>query len=219
MTAISSAASRSRPISSSWPSNVAAAAHLWLARTDGLDVARLAHYGRWLGPGERGRTFVREARRCQFIAARALLRIGVAALLDVPAESVELGGAPGRAPWLVTPGMPLPGLSVSHSGHWVACALSTGTALGVDIEMKDASRDIDALAAHAFDGATCARLAALPAAERLDAFYLAWSRQEARIKLGMETAECVEVAHPELSVVVCTAAKLAVPLGVEVVCL
>lgn len=186
-----------------------AAAHLWLARTDGLDEARLAEYWHWLGAGERERTFVREARRRQFIAARALLRIAVGTLLDVAPQAVSLGGAPGRAPWLVSPAAPLPGVSVSHSGHWVACALSTDTALGVDIELKDADRNIDALAEQAFDAATCARLAALPGDRRRDAFYGAWSAQEARIKLGVEAAHCVEVAHPELAVVLCSAAALA----------
>ena len=38
-----------------------------------IDEARLAAYWQWLSPGERGRTFVREGRRRQFIAARALL--------------------------------------------------------------------------------------------------------------------------------------------------
>ena len=194
-----------------------AAAHVWLARIDGLPEARLAEYAAWLGAAERDRTFVREARRRQFIAARALLRIGVAALLEVPAHTVELGGAPGRAPWLAWPDRPLPGLSVSHSGHWVACALSTDTALGVDIEVKDASRDIAALAGQAFDGATCARLAALPPGERLAAFYLAWSAQEARIKLGVEAAACSEVEHPELSVVVCSAVALGGPPQLQVI--
>jgi 4'-phosphopantetheinyl transferase len=192
-----------------------AAAHIWLADTDGLDDGRLEAYRDWLGEEERNRHFVRPARRRQFIAARALLRIALGTLLGVPPRSVALGGQPGRAPWLLTPATPMPGLSVSHSGRWVACALSAETALGLDIEMKDAGRDIDALAAQAFDGGTRARLAALPDGARLDAFYAAWSTQEARIKLGtdrgLEVAPCVQVPHDELALVLCSAVPLAAP--------
>jgi 4'-phosphopantetheinyl transferase len=196
---------------------VAAAAQVWLARIDGLDEARLASYAQWLGAGERERSFVREARRRQFIAARALLRIAIGDLLGMPARSVELGGAPGRAPWLLAPAAALAGLSVSHSGPWVSCALSVDTALGLDIEMKDAGRDIAALAGQAFDAATCARLAALPEGARVDAFYGAWSAQEAGIKLGVAAGACYELPHEELAVVVCSGEPLAVAPRLEVV--
>lgn len=197
---------------------MSAAARILLARTDGLDDARLAHYHEWLSATERARTFVRPARRRQFIAARALLRIGLGTMLQVPPQAVVLGGRPGSAPWLVSPGVPLPGLSVSHSGDWVACALSGDVPLGLDIELRDPARDVDALAEHAFDEATCARLAALPESARRDAFYAAWCGQEARVKLGgAESAvACVEVAHPELAIVLCSSQDLAPPL-VEVI--
>ncbi|TWI66342.1 4'-phosphopantetheinyl transferase [Pseudoduganella lurida] len=192
---------------------------IWLADTAGLDEERLATYSGWLNPGERSRQFVRPERRVQFIAARALLRMGIGALLNVRPQSVVLGGQAGRAPWLILPDAPLPGLSVSHSGRWVACAVSTQTALGLDIELRDAERDIDALAAQAFDEATCARLATLPVDERRRAFYAAWSLQEARFKLGAPAASCIELPHEELMVVLCSAQALAVPPVLEVVAL
>ena len=185
-----------------------AAARILLARTDGLDDARLAYYGEWLSAGERERTFVRPARRRQFIAARALLRIGLGTMLHVPPHAVVLGGRAGSAPWLIAPGVPMPGLSVSHSGHWVACALSGDAPLGLDIELPDPARDVAALAEHAFDTATCARLAVLPEDERRRAFHAAWCGQEARVKLGLEGAACVELAHPELAIVICSTVPL-----------
>jgi 4'-phosphopantetheinyl transferase len=188
-----------------------AAAHVWLADIGALDDARLDVYRHWLSDSERSRGFARPQRRRQFIAARALLRIAAGDLLGVPPQAVVLGGQAGRAPWLITPAVALPGLSVSHSGDWVACALSTQTPLGLDIEVKDAGRDVEALAEHAFDAATCARLASLPPAARQQAFYAAWSVQEARIKLGMEPAACVEVPHAALAIALCAARPLAVP--------
>jgi 4'-phosphopantetheinyl transferase len=192
-------------------------AGVWLAAIDGLDDARIAHYEAWLSASERARTFARPQRRRQFVAARALLRIAIGTLVDAAPESVELGGQAGRAPWLVAPDVPLPGLSVSHSGRWVACAVSASTALGLDIEVKDADRDVDALSGHAFDAGTCERLAALPAGERREAFYRAWSEQEARIKLGVTALGCHALAHEELAVVVCSAQELAAPPSLQVV--
>lgn len=190
----------------------AAAAHVWLADIGALDDARLEVYSHWLSDSERARGFARPARRRQFIAARALLRIAAGELLGVPAQTIVFGGQAGRAPWLVSPAVALPGLSVSHSGDWVACALSTETALGLDIEVKDAGRDVAALAAHAFDAATCGCLASLAPAERQEAFYGAWSEQEARIKLGTEAAACVAVPHAVLAIALCAARPLAEPV-------
>jgi 4'-phosphopantetheinyl transferase len=185
-----------------------AAVHVWLADIGALDDARLDAYWHWLSDSERARSFARPARLRQFIAARALLRIAAGGLLGVPPQAVVLGGHAGRAPWLIAPAVPMPGLSVAHSGDWVACALSTETALGLDIEVKDADRDVDALAEHAFDAATCARLASLAPSARRQAFYAAWSEQEARIKLGTDAAACVQLRHEALSVVVCGAQPL-----------
>ncbi|WP_338765258.1 4-phosphopantetheinyl transferase [Massilia sp. METH4] len=188
------------------------AAGVWLAAIDSLDDARIARYEGWLSATERARSFTRPARRRQFIAARALLRIAIGEVLGAAPSEVELGGQSGRAPWLIAPAVPMPGLSVSHSGHWVACAVSTTTALGLDIEVEDAGRDVGALAEHAFDAETCARLAALPARERVAAFYREWSGQEARIKLGAQAGACYALPHAGLAVEVCSADELsAVP--------
>jgi 4'-phosphopantetheinyl transferase len=159
-------------------------------------------------PTASARVASRGRRGCASSSPRALLRIAAGGLLGVPPQAVVLGGPAGRAPWLIAPAVPMPGLSVSHSGDWVACALSTETALGLDIEVKDADRDVDALAEHAFDAATCARLASLAPSARRQAFYAAWSEQEARIKLGTDAAACVQLRHEALSVVVCGAQPL-----------
>jgi 4'-phosphopantetheinyl transferase len=165
-----------------------------------------------LSDSERAREFARPQRRRQFVAARALLRIAAGALLDVPPQSVAFGGQAGRAPWLVAPAVALPGVSVSHSGSWVACAISGDTALGVDIEVKDPARDVAALAEQAFDAATCGRLAALPPARRMEAFYAEWSAQEARVKLGVPAAACIALPHAQLAIALCGAQALAPPV-------
>jgi 4'-phosphopantetheinyl transferase len=81
-----------------------------------------------------------------------------------------------------------PGFSIAHSGRWVACAVSAQTALGLDIEMKDGARDLNALAAQAFDSVEMSqweRLQGLPGDQRVEGFYRLWSEKEARFKLGI----------------------------------
>jgi 4'-phosphopantetheinyl transferase len=107
-------------------------------------------------------------------------------------------------------GAPAPFFSLSHSGRWVACALSADTPLGLDIEMLDSGRDVLALAAQAFGAGAASRLAALPPAARSGAFYRLWSEREALYKLGdCPAPACVSLAHADLSIVLCSAQPLA----------
>lgn len=194
---------------------------IWLAKVPAADAA-LAAYWPWLTAQELARLerFARPLRRRQFLAGRVLLRMGLGALLDVAPERIELDAVPGQAPQMLWPGACV-GLSVAHSGDWAGCAVSTGTALGFDIEVRDRTRDMDALARHAFDAAACARLAALEPHERPDAFYAMWSEMEARIKLGAAgtSGSCLALPHAALSMVLCSAIPLAVPPVVTTVTL
>ena len=191
----------------------AARAGIWLADLAAVSDARLAGYLAWLGDDELARhgRFVRVERRRQFVAGRALLRLALGRLLDADPGAVLLDAQPGRAPRLLAPAVAVPGISVSHSGRWVACAVSLDAAVGLDIEVRDAGRDLLALAEQAFDAVTCTWLAALPDTTRVDAFYAAWSGHEARIKLGVPAACCIEVPHAELAMVLCGALPLAPP--------
>jgi 4'-phosphopantetheinyl transferase len=186
-------------------------ARIWLADIGGIDDARLAPYERWLGPGERQRAFPRRQRRRQFVAARALLRLALAEMLDIPPAAIVLDEVVDGPPALSYPALPMPGISISHSGTWVACALSRGTALAIDIETLDAARDIDSLIPHAFDAATRERLAALPEAQRRAGFYRQWTAREARIKLGGAAATSIAFDHPRLAIALCTALTMTAP--------
>ena len=192
-----------------------ASAWLWMVDADCVTDAALRRCHSWLSPSELARydRFVRPQRQRQFVIGRGLLRTALGRLLNVAPQDVDLEERPGQAPRLVGHDR-LPGLSIAHSGHWVACAVSADSALGLDIEMKDAGRDLEALAQQAFDAQALALWTALP---RVDGFYALWSEQEARYKLAM-AGECVALAHPELSVVLCSAVQLAPPC-IEIVTL
>jgi 4'-phosphopantetheinyl transferase len=193
---------------------------------DGVAEEALRRCQSWLSPGEeaRYRRFVRVQRQRQFVIGRGLLRIALGRLLGVAPQEVQLEEQSGRAPRLAAPAARdgLPGFSISHSGRWVACAVSAQSGLGLDIEMKEAARDLAVLAQQAFDASALARwetLQALPHAQRMDGFYTLWSEQEARFKLGLASGgHCVVLPHPELSVVLCSALPMAPP-RIEVVTL
>lgn len=183
---------------------------IWLLDARTIADAQLSQYASWLGAAEATRytRFARPLRQRQFLLGRALLRTAMAQMLGVPPAAIVLAERSGQAPQLVSPAGG-PHFSISHSGHWVACALSTDTPLGLDIELRDPQRDVLALALQAFGQAVAAELENMLPDARLAAFYQRWSAAEAHYKLGVEGGLCVTVAHAELSIVLCSAAPLA----------
>lgn len=184
-----------------------------LADLDALPASVLERHACLLSESERQRLerFTRVARRRQFIAGRVLLRRALGRLLDVKAHEVILRERPGQAPALDWPGAGSIGLSISHSGRWVACAASLDTALGLDIECIDGGRDVLALAEHAFAPDQVAALRACGETERLAEFYRMWCTHEAGIKLGQPVRALYPVGSPGLAGVLACASPLALP--------
>ena len=185
-------------------------ADAWLVDCRAIGDAELAGMRALLGPSEAARfgRFVRAERRRQFVVGRMLLRHAVAQLPGMLGQAMTVLERAGQAPLLELPGHAAPGFSLSHSGDWVACAVSASTALGLDIERIDATRDIDALAAQAFDADQLAWLAARPESTRLRDFYQLWSLQEARFKLNAPAAYETALEHPAFAAVLCSAQPL-----------
>jgi 4'-phosphopantetheinyl transferase len=178
---------------------------VWLLDAGTLADETLSSYAGWLDASERRRLalFIRPQRRRQFIAGRVLARAALAQVLGVEARAIRLEDRPGCAPVLISPAAEAASFSISHSGRWVACAASADAKVGLDIETMDASRDIDALAAQAFDERRQAWLASRPADTRLTDFYGLWSRAEAEFKLGEPAASAFDLSTPALSIVLC----------------
>jgi len=84
-------------------------------------------------------------------------------------------------PGLVNPPRPLD-FNLSHSGDWLACAVTAGTAVGVDLERCDSRRDVMKLARRFFRAAEIATLDACPVERQLERFYDYWTLKEARVK-------------------------------------
>jgi 4'-phosphopantetheinyl transferase len=159
---------------------------LWLVdcrRLHADDVCRLQAR---LSPGEARHfaRFIRTERQRQYLLGRMLLRLAVGRLLNVPPESIDTIERIGLSPSLALPdGCPHPGFSLSHSGPWVACAISPSALLGLDIEIMDAARDLAGIAETAFQPVEAVWLDNLPDAERIAAFYRLWTLKEALFKL------------------------------------
>lgn len=174
---------------------------VFLADIAAVDDNRLERYAPWLGEEElaRCRRFVRSERRRQYIAGRALLRLGLACLLDIEPATVVLRERAGLGPELVGPSPGAAGFSISHSGSWAGCAMTTRGPIGFDIERIDPARDVLALAQQAFDTASVAGLHACQGAARTGAFYRMWCAHEARIKLGRDGGTIHHYALPGLA--------------------
>lgn len=149
-----------------------------------LVQADLEGYCGWLGASEQSRLacFIRSERRRQFIVGRVLLRLALSSLRGVAREDLQLVERPGLAPLLASD--PAVRFSISHSGGWVACAVGTDTALGLDIERVDLTRDVLTLAEHALDASEILTLKTHAPEARHAAFYRMWCAHEARFKLG-----------------------------------
>ena len=142
---------------------------------------------------ERWRAYVQADDRLRFLTGAALLRRAAAGCLSVsPAQLVvdrtcRGCGAQHGKPRL--PEHPEFDVSVAHAGDQVAVALAHGARIGVDVErIRDV--EVEELARSAFAPGEAAALAALPAAERVAAFFALWTRKESIVKaLGVGITE------------------------------
>jgi hypothetical protein len=97
-----------------------------------------------------------------------------------PADWCFVQGENGK-PWLENPPRPLD-FNLSHSGDWLVCAVTAGSAVGVDLEVCEPQRDVMKLARRFFRAPEIAALQACPLEQQLERFYDYWTLKEARIK-------------------------------------
>jgi 4'-phosphopantetheinyl transferase len=187
---------------------------VWLLDGRTVSDEKLQSCIAWLNTAEAERyaRFVRPLRQRQFLMGRILLRLALSKLLDVAPGSIALSERRGQAPLLNFPS-PAPGFSLSHSGPWLACAVSRQAALGLDIEMLDAGRDLLALAEQVFDVDSVTLLKSLEGDARTSAFYRMWSKKEAAFKLvssaGDMHAHTITLSHAEMAIVLCSSLPVA----------
>src|ERR1051325_8561738 len=167
--------------------HLGAAADFWLFNGKNLQEADLQSLTVRLSPSEAQRFahFTRAMRRRQFLLGRVLLRLAVAAITAMPSDEFSVVEKCGEGPQLVLSdrSYPVPKFSLSHSGDWNACVVSTTAAVGIDIELNRPNRDFDDMGAVAFESRDRVWLRSQPRTERIAAFYSVWCMKEALYKL------------------------------------
>lgn len=137
-----------------------------------------------------------------WVVARAALRMILAGYAGVRAESLRFIEDPAGKPRLAPPHRLE--FSLSHSGTMALIAVASDRAVGVDIERLRDDVDLDEVTREFLSAADAAALAFSPADQRREAFFRAWTRREARLKLKgqpLDTA-VVEPALPAGGLVV-----------------
>jgi 4'-phosphopantetheinyl transferase len=162
-------------------------ATVWLLDIRRVTEFAVAGFEQRLAASEAHRyaTFARKQRKRQFVVGRMLLRLAVSKMMNVPVHDITVIDRVGSAPKLFfADGQSSPpNFSISHSGNWVGCALSTDVMLGFDLEINHPDRDIVALSQAAFEPDEQLWLMQQPDADRIAAFYRLWSTREALYKL------------------------------------
>jgi 4'-phosphopantetheinyl transferase len=128
-------------------------------------------------------TFRFEEDRWRWVTSRVLLRLVLGRYLGSGPHRLEFATV-ARGRRIVRRPESSEWLSFSHarSGELCAVVVTRGSRIGVDIERVTSDHEVVAIARRAFGGDVAGRLATLPDERRIDEFYRAWVREEARGK-------------------------------------
>jgi 4'-phosphopantetheinyl transferase len=141
-----------------------------------------ADYGRLLSKEEltRASQFQFDHLTAFYIFCRGTLRRILSGYLAVSPDSIKFHYGDKGKPF-VAPQTALQ-FNVSHAGDLFVCAVSSGLAIGVDIEQIREMEDMPAIASQFFAPAEQRHLAGIAEGDRAHAFYQCWTRKEAVIK-------------------------------------
>lgn len=166
------------------PQFEAGAVHIWRINLDVSD-SRLDALRAFLSPDEvtRAERFHFEHHRRRFVAGRGQLRALLGRYTGLEPSEVRFFyaryGKPGLQP---ESSGSLLRFNFTNSHERALCALTQAYEIGVDIEHLRPMRDAEPIARRFFTAREAHRLSTLPEAERLEAFFLCWTRKEAFLK-------------------------------------
>jgi 4'-phosphopantetheinyl transferase len=158
---------------------------VWTVREDAVAPARLATYAHVLSDDERRRAsrFLRPDDAARFVIGRALARTSLSRYAAVPPRdwplSVDEHGRPELAER--PPGAPDLRFNLSHTPGLIACAVTVGREVGVDVECTN-RRVFPDVPERFFSPREVADLRALPVDEQELVFFDYWTLKEAYIK-------------------------------------
>ena len=116
--------------------------------------------------------------RRRAIHARALLRMTLGSARNEEAEAVELRVSSAGKPHC--PGGPA--FNIAHCGERFVIAIGSAPSIGVDIEVFAPLEDLENLAKHVLSDHEHRQFSRFAPAQRLAAFYRAWTRKESLLK-------------------------------------
>ena len=160
-----------------------------------------------LSDDERARAarFRFERDRVRYAAAHTALRAILGAYLEVAPERLAFDHTSHGKPFVR--GASSLSFNLSHSGDLALVAVAPGAAVGVDIEQVRDDVECERLARRFFSDHEQRELFALPAADRMAAFFTCWTRKEAFIK-GVGEGLSIPLADFDVPVAVGSPARL-----------
>lgn len=175
--------------------------HVWvcdLGRYDG-DRARLAAL---LSRDERNRLarFAFERDRHRFALSHGLLRVILARYVDIEAGRIEFATGTHGKPAVSGPSGATGAIefSLSHSGAYALVAVTTGRAIGVDVEVRRPDAEVLKLAQRFFVPGESQMIASIQGEAQQRLFYRFWTAKEAYLKgrgvglsLGLDRFEVI----------------------------
>lgn len=160
--------------------------HVWHLFSDGVtDPHLLDRYAALMNAEERARhqRFAFAKDRHQFLVTRGFIRTLIARYVGVPpADCVFVSNHYGRPSLQSGRTDARVEFSLSHTPHLIACAITRGREVGIDVEDLDRMAVNPDLPRHYFSPAEVAALDATPPAERPSRFFEYWTLKEAYIK-------------------------------------
>ncbi len=163
----------------------------------------MEHDLRVLDETERARAMRPGPRGAAYAHAHAALRTILGRHLDVAPEAVRLVHHEDKKPRLA--GNHALGWSLSHTEGLALVAVACDREVGIDVERLTEMIDVDTVSAAFLPPADVAAVAMAPPEVRRRAFFAAWTRHEARLKLrgrGLEVAQTTGVEEPNSLVLV-----------------
>lgn len=191
--------------------------HVWTTRTtEAATASRLADYRSLLSPDEAARCdrFYQQDDRTRFVIARAMVRTLLSRYVPIAPDQwrfrIEAYGRPEVAE--IPPGAPDLRFNLSHTPGLVACAVTVGREIGIDVEFVHRALMHD-VAERFFSVQEVADLRALPTHEQALAFFDYWTLKEAYIKarglgLTLPLGQFTFLRRPGATPAICFAPEL-----------
>jgi 4'-phosphopantetheinyl transferase len=151
----------------------------------------------------RANRFHNRVDRDRFIMNHIVLRRILSWYLDIAPGTIEFAISPVGKPTLIETQNPQPiDFNLSHSGNMLLVAITLNRLVGIDVELIKPLPDMAQMVELYFSRSENSVFLALPEHERTHAFYSAWTRKEAYLKLigeGLQLApDRIEVSlNPE----------------------